>query len=216
MKGGSVCACTLGDTGVRRCDAHHRYWDGSTELVSVSRVLYDVLPAKSWDGVDDAVIDYAALRGSTVDRLLCELLETGAATVPLLEGTNPSNGMDLQSEIQGRMKAIIGWWEACSLTPLATQKMLSREGIAGTLDIQAVDNATARGVVIDLKCVSKLQPVYELQLGAYLWLLNGEALDAAILHSTSTAVRFRSYDPVQAITRWQAALEWWKIRQLLK
>jgi hypothetical protein len=80
------------------------------------------------------------------------------------------------------------------------------DGIAGTFDLGTDDK------VIDLKCVSQLQPNYPLQVGGYLCMdtQSFPIRDGAILHVGKDKVKLVAYDTKKIKRQWKAAIEWYR------
>ena len=196
-----TCCCgSIGASGMRMCEDHHRYWLGDKELASVSSVIRSVYPKKSWDGVDRAVIERARERGSRVDAYLSKYVTTGNVM------TEPGEWV----EVLERLDRVVAWWNRnVNGVPVSTQKILysERDGIAGTADFVIGD------MVMDLKNTAQIEKSYAIQVGAYAEYEN--ASRAGVLHVTAKSCAFVPYNAEDIRSLWNQARQWWQcIRKL--
>ena len=197
MMNACICSSIGAPQEIRFCREHHAYRFGDQELTSVSKVIRKVLPT-DYSMVGPAVLENARIRGERVDLHFMTYLSTGNVTIPPGE----------RSDVVERLGRLIDWWDKSGLTAIGTQMIVfsKLDGIAGMLDI-TVDTREGKTTVVDLKCVSALQPSYKLQLGAYL--NYGGADECAIIHVTKDKVRWVDYDAVKCRTSWNKCKDWY-------
>ena len=168
-------------------------------MASIGSVIKSVLPT-DYSMVRPEVLENARLRGVFVDRWFCEYIMSGDIDVP---AGSPQ-------EYDDYLSRVIDWWDKSGLKAVATQQLVYKDGIAGRLDIHA------SGMIADLKCVTKLQPSYGLQLGAYSDMTaEVDDHDLAILHVTKTDVTLVPYSIEDCRDNWWAAMNWWKVKSTL-
>jgi hypothetical protein len=224
MSAVQAAACACGSIGapetIRRCDEHWTYWLGDRRMESVSRVIKTLCPA-DYSKVDPIVLEVARLRGQFVDTYFSEWLqdphgvEHPGRVHRIIADQFPRDHEENAADTVCRIMALMDWWKASGLKATAVQKTVfsESEGIAGTFDLATEDT------IIDLKCVSKLQPNYSLQLGAYLQMESDDWLNkgAAILHVTKEKVRLVKYDPMRCLAQWRSAVNWYStLKELTK
>ncbi len=218
-----ICVCqTIGTPEtVRQCEYCFKYYFGDRRLTSVGRVIDALLPFDA-SGIDPDVLENAKARGSIVDTYLSEYIE-GSDLYPISElapmiqerFVNDKHATADEHAIKcvNRIEMLMDWWKASGLKAKPQHIFYSVEdGIAGKCDLVTED------MVIDLKCVAKLQPSYALQLGAYLCMDSQKfpLRDAAILHVTKEKVRLVKYDTKKIKAHWKAAVAWWQASKELK
>jgi hypothetical protein len=195
-----LCACQLVvSEEIRLCQICHRYWKGTQEFTSVSRVIRTLFPT-DYSMVDPEVLEHARIRGARVDAYFSEYLRSGTVTL----------NSDEWEEVQDYLGRLITWWDKQGFHATAIQEIVysETEGIAGSLDIRM------KGAILDVKCVSKLQPNYGLQLGAYAYYRNS-LTDLGIIHVTKKGVRLVNYDARKCVDQWYYAVKWYKTMQEL-
>lgn len=176
------CPCyTIEPYVLRFCEEHHRYWFNDTERYSVSSVLTwalgDSRAAAEAGGYLDA-FENANRRGVSIDRYFSEYLRAGALDIP----------DDESEDVKSRMDLLIPWWNDSGFEALETQKRVHDDTFAGTLDIYAKD-PKGHHWILDLKCVSRIKPSYDVQLQAY-WGLHEEGADRlGLIHVEKNNVR---------------------------
>ncbi len=130
----------------------HRYWRDEKELMSVSKVLRSVWPFKpDFSAADPAVIENARDRGVVVDRLFCDYQAGNLSEIP------PGTRTDAM-ELFWKLKK---WWDGRHKIA-QTQVILADDNIAGMCDILADEES-----IYDIKATHDIEPMYQLQLGAY-------------------------------------------------
>lgn len=208
-------ACVCGSIGadpsvVRFCDAdgHHKYWRGDQRLTSVSKVISAVWPVKKdFESAPPEVLAHARERGIRVDRYFSEWLRTGRVRIVAPEWR----------EVIAGVEAVIGWWQSEGIRDARPQVILAGEQEAGTADV------LAPLMVAELKCVSALEPTYDIQVGAYVDFLqrtNLQSIDEGfILHckidaKTLTAkVKAVPVDLQRAVWDWRCLRDVWRVAQ---
>ncbi len=179
---------------IRFCADHHRYFLGDKKLASVSRVIRECWPIKkSFEYADPAVLEHARERGIRVDRYFEQYLKTGSIRIP--------NGewMDVIELIQGLIK----WWDAKGLPTPKTQQIVHDHEIAGTVDLLWSDR------IIDLKCVSALDPTYKLQLGAYAEIAGVQSI--GVIHANAKGVKLVEFDFFKCALDWNTLRDMWSM-----
>lgn len=150
-------ACVCASIGapadiVRFCEECHRYWKGDKELKSVTKVLKTTWPFKpDFSRADPMVLENARDRGCVVDSLFTAYLRGHLKAIP--RGTRTD-----AVELFFRLKR---WWDERKHDSVQSQVILADDEIAGTCDVLADD------WIYDVKSTYDIEPMYELQLGAY-------------------------------------------------
>lgn len=146
----------------------HQYTVAGRTIPSVTQVLkrlYD------WDGIPDAVLEYARERGSMVHQA-CELYDT-----------NDLDHDDLDQQLVGYMRAWQSFRQATGFIPKHIEKPFYSErlGVCGTPDRTGVlSSLTGKpSAVIEIKATAEISPVAALQLAGYQLILrdNDEPCD---------------------------------------
>lgn len=191
-----MCVCaSIGEdpAKVRFCFDCHRYWRGDKQLVSVSKVLRTTWPFKpDFSQADPAVIENARDRGVAVDTLFTAYVRGNLSSIPAGTRTDAT-------ELFFRLKR---WWDAKKITDAQSQVILADDAIAGQCDLLA-DNW-----IYDLKCTYNIEPMYQLQLGAYAQLhyaQTGQAVKGiGIIHVTKryATPKLIKVDLAEALKDW--------------
>lgn len=201
----SACRCsTIGaEAKIQLCVEHHAYWLGDKRLASVTQVIKSTWPIKpSWDQVDPAVIEHARERGSRVDDYFTEYLNFGVVTIQAGEWT----------EVLDLLEKLILWWNGYDRSA-KSQVILHDDTIAGMCDL------VGDGFLYDLKTTYGLEPVYAIQVGAYMDLyqrMTGKDLrDIGIIHLTKRFQRPKliPLDPQQCLADWRTLRAMWEMVQ---
>ncbi len=204
----AVCACDncgVDSTIVRYCPDHHRYWRGATKLTSVSRIIRECWPIrKNFEDAPADVLEHARERGHRIDKYFSEYLRHGRGRMPAGEWI----------EVRVGVLALVDWWKSEGIGAAQAQVTVANASEAGTAD------AIAGHVVLELKCVSALEPTYDLQVGAYADLEGTGALrEGVLLHckidATAGRARVRAV-PValrQAVDDWRCLRDVWRIAE---
>ncbi len=190
------CACLFWDKGshVRLCSEHHRYFRGAAELASVSKVLKPYRP--DFSAIPPHVLENARIRGILVDRLFSDYIEGWLDELPVTR--------EDAAELFLRLK---NWWDG-KHTVARSQVILADEEIAGTCDVLADDE-----YIYDLKTISKIAPLYHIQLGAYAQLyyatFNRPVKKLAIIHISKDLRKPKiiPVDMAEALQKWQTVRE---------
>jgi hypothetical protein len=208
---------------VRLCPDHHRYWLSDRRLTAVGRVINALMPP-DFSGIPPAVLENARLKGVLIDIYFSEWLESQEGMFPLEEfrlkiepifsRDKYASAADHANDAMQRLDMLLEWWQKQGYQHKAVQSIVYSEadGIAGMFDIATEDK------IIDLKCVSSLQPAYSLQLGAYLSYdpQKFPLRDAAILHVTKERVKLVAYDAKKCKRQWQDCVGWYKTMMELR
>jgi hypothetical protein len=194
-----TCTCqTIGAPNeIRFCSDDHAYWLSDKRLTSVSAVIKAIFPT-DYSMVDPAVLENARIRGERVDKHFTTYVTTGNVTIEPGE----------RSDVVDRLSRLIDFWDKNGYNVTSAQKIVHDDTIAGTLDLEISDE-----YIMDLKCVSALQPAYKLQVGAYLSL--GGYDRAAIIHVMKGKVKLVPYDAEECRGIWKRGVEWYKTMKAL-
>lgn len=178
-----TCVCSLwekSDNSVRFCSPCHRYYRGSKELTSVSKLIRNTWPIKKEMG-PDWMVENARQRGVEVDRLFCAYASGALKRIPA--GTR-QDAVELFYKVRQ-------WFDSLDPESVSIQTILADSDTAGTCDI-IID-----GYIWDLKCTYSVDVTYPLQLGLYADNYEatfGEPVKGiGILHATE---RFKTVKPM--------------------
>ncbi len=206
------CTCGLeAKPEIWLCPICHAYRKGSQQFTSVTKVIKKLLPA-DYAAVDPTVLEIARLRGVFVDTYFSEWLIDPAAVMDLktvremVEPQFPRDGEKHSEDVVTRISRLLDWWNASKMKLKAVQGIVHSvtDGVAGTFDL-GIDAA-----ILDLKCVSQLQPNYALQLGAYLEYDTGLREQTGIIHVTKDKVKLVTYDAAKCRKQWRSAIAWFR------
>ncbi len=185
----------------------HRYTLEGKPLVSVSKVIYSLIK-KSFEGVDEAVLKNAAERGILVEKYATEWLQTGGVETPA----------DERLDVLDRLECFGRWRDAVEPTMIEAQRLVWSDDAAGMLDF--VLSIAGKRYIVDLKCTAQPEATWILQVGAYLKMHPDTSIDGgAVLHINPKYKQgyiWREYAKADAIAKWSAALEWYRILTQLK
>lgn len=197
----STCVCgSIGAASeIRFCSAgHHRYWFGDKQLTSVSSVIRSTWPLKpDFSAADPAVLDHARERGIRVDSYFQQYVSSGRIRVPAGEWT----------DVIELTRLLVNWWDrqTFSTATWITQKMVHDGDIAGAMDLYSPE----LNLVLDLKTVSRLEPVYGLQVAAYDGIGQLKA-DIGAIHLNKRGVHLVTYGK-QEREDWLALRRMWDV-----
>jgi len=187
---------------IRFCPEHHLYMVGDRKLTSVSTIIKSTWPIKpDFTNADPAVLEHARVRGIRVDSYFQQYL-AGECRLAANEWTDVAHRLDM----------LIEWWESQRIEgAIATQVMLHAGDIAGTPDL-----IVGNGSIYDLKCTSRLEPIYAMQVGGYADLYEqmiGEAPEElGLIHVTKRDVRFVPVDK-NDVNEWRQLRDMWRLVQ---
>ena len=195
-----TCECgTIGaQAEIRQC-SHFHYFYGDRRLASVGSVIRELVPT-DYSMVDPAVLENALNRGKFVDKYLGMYVRGETFTITDARPIEYDNYLD----------RVIDWWNRVNIGVIETQRLAYSldDGICGAMDFRVIDG------VMDMKCVSSLQPSYALQLGAY---AEYECVDKAfILHVTKNRIQLVPYDAAKCRQQWRNGLAWLRTLKELK
>lgn len=188
----------------------HRYSDESgRQYVSVSKIIQECYPEKTWGDAPIERVEYARNRGVAVEAYFNQYLLAGTVDVPA-------------GEMEDRLdylQRLVAWWEkndfadVTSKYKVEVQAILSDKvnGIAGSADLLL---HTTKRTLIDIKCVYELQKSYVLQCGAYTDMSASER--CGCLWVSKTAVQFVEYDAKDAVESWRDAKNWYLRKQKIE
>jgi hypothetical protein len=215
---GCLCESPARTREIRFCDLHHKYFMGTDRFDSVSSVIKTCMPPL-YDTVDPAVLENARVRGQLIDKYFSEYVmgEDLATLDEFQEIIEPFFRQDQYKKpdqhadnCRLRLEALLNWWERHHVTSrVVTQQIVfdEQKKVAGTLDLEMGE------AIYDIKVVSKLQPTYKLQLGAYASMRG--ASEVGIIHVGSDKVGLVRY-PVDACVRdWESCFSWFDTRRRL-
>lgn len=197
------CTCCLIQGDIRFCRTEHTYTHIPTrrKLDSVSKVIKQVYAKKSWDGVDESIIENARERGSLVDDYVATYMRTGVVEMP--EGER-QDVVDRVVIAQGLIEEHYPDRVNCEPQKIVYDLNI---GIAGCADLPIDDS------VIDLKCTYSPEVDWAFQIGAYADM--GNFANCAILHVSpkfykdSVGGRLLRYDVEQCKGWWREAVAWY-------
>ena len=211
-----VCVCRLDvRQQIWRCP-HFRYWKVQRRFTSVSNIIHTVLPT-DYSAVDAAVLENARVRGQFIDIYFSEWLTSPDVMLSPLEfrelitpdftRDTYKNAVEHAEDTRVRLERLLAWWGSSQLKATHVQHIVhsDADGVAGTFDFGTEEK------IIDLKCVSQLQPSYALQLGAYLAMDEQKfpLRDPAVLHVTKDKIKLIPYDGKKCKRQWQSAAAWY-------
>jgi hypothetical protein len=222
-KDGCLCESPARTREIRFCDLHHRYFFGQEKFDSVSSVIRTMMPS-AYDTVDPAVLENARVRGQLIDKYFSEYVmdvEDLATLDEFQEMIEPFFRQDQYKKpnqhadnCRLRLEALLNWWERRGNALSTGRAVVAQEivydeqkRVAGTLDIGAGD------AVYDIKVVSKLQPTYKLQLGAYASMRG--ASEVGIIHVAADKVGLVRYPVDTCILDWLSCWNWFDTRRRL-
>lgn len=208
----TTCSCeSIGRSDLRMCPDHHRYWRGDKELTSVSKIIRSCWPVKkNFEDVPPEILEHARERGVRIDAYFTKYVDTGRVRIAAGEWR----------EVVVGLQAVIDWYDARvhSLREVGfiaeTQVMLADDTVAGTTDLLF----HPLGQIYDLKCVSALDPTYDIQIGAYADMHGGISegyliqckIDAKNLQARVTCM---PVDIKQAVCDWRHMKQVWLAAQ---
>lgn len=200
-------------------DERHQYFDldNGEQLASVSQVIRLLKIRKSFHGVDQAILNFAAERGKAVESILYALIQGQQASIDVPQWEQ--NGTTLSESVQQRVPGIQRWIQE-GASYVADQQMVCDldSGVAGTLDLIA-DVKGYSGTyryIIDVKATAKKELDWSIQLGAYASMYMREFpstdLRCAILHINPKFKQgyiFREYDLDDCCNKWNVVCAAW-------
>lgn len=205
----ATCTCGSLLPDLLLCSDHHRYWQSGQELTSVSKVIRQVWPIeKDFSRADPDILEHARTRGVLVDALFSQYINRERLRIPL--GTP----VDVIEEGKRGFNAVCDWWENGLRAKAIAQVVFSKEGIAGTADVCEGDDA-----IWDLKCVSKPDVSYALQLGGYVYLSGRAIRTCGLIHCKFTeggavaTVKPIMYNAAECVDDWLSMLAFWRMVQ---
>lgn len=200
---------------IRLCSKCHRYWKDRQEFISVTKVIKTLLPA-DYSGIDETVLEIARLRGIFVDSYFSEWLRDPASVVDLptvesmVASEFPREHEKHAKDTVNRIDMLLDWWIGQNYKATAVQKIVHsvKQRVAGQLDVATEE------MILDVKCVSKLQPNYQLQLGAYYDYDEQvfPAREVGIIHVQKDRVKLVPFKAKICREQWRACLEWYQVR----
>lgn len=185
------------------CLDHHRYFRAGIELASVTKIVGSILPT-DWDRIRPEVLENARHRGQVVDALLSAYVIGELDEIPA--GT--------RTDAEALFYKAQNWFDKQNFRDVQSQILLSGPDHAGTLDLRF------DGMVVDLKCTSKVEETARLQVAAYADLATPwrpAQHPAAILHVTERYAEARLVPLVaQDYEDWRTALAAFRMVQRRK
>jgi len=205
----STCSCgSIGASGIRLCEDHHRYWLGDKELASVTKVLKSTWPLKpDFSAADPHTLEHARERGVRVDKYVSEYLRSGRLRVPAGEW----------EEVVQLVQSFCLWWKQDA--PVKVQQILHDDEIAGTCDVLSPQVNVA---IWDVKCTYDIEATYPIQLGGYADLyekMHGvlpAILGVIQIHKRFPHPQVRHYDTMECVRDWRILRETWRMVQRRK
>lgn len=196
-----TCADAKVDGSVYYCPACHLYQRNGSKLDSVTSIIRACWPIKkNFEDANQDVLEHARERGVRIDRYFTEYLRTGETRIQVGEW----------QEVKVGLLAVIDWWRTEVRDDAQAQVILADDSVAGTADI------VYKGTVVDLKCVSALDPSYEVQVGGYAQ-LKGDIEQGLLLHckidarAMTAKVKPVEVNLKQAVEDWRLIRSVWEI-----
>src|SRR5215475_3399107 len=231
-----VCLCALDvRPDIWRCSRCRQYRKGKVEYTSVSKVIKANFPA-DFSAVHPVVLECARLRGTFVDMYFTEWLSDAENVLSLKDvqkmiadqfpyrfTRKNSNGEDepyvipkgkgekvVAEAVVDYTDRLINWWLRKNWKATGIHQIRSDETyrIAGETDVET------EAFILDVKCVSELQPNYALQVGAYLT-MDGKDRKGGIIHVTKDKIETVFFDSKKIQQQWQACASWYRTREEL-
>lgn len=192
-----------GDVQFNRATHEYLHLPTKKKLVSVSSIIKTVYAKKSWDGVDEAVIENARERGMKVDDYLATYITTGRVEIH----------EDERDDVKERVGIAVDLLEKHYGQRRKTESQVivydPDLGIAGCADI-VIDGEE----VVDLKSTYSPEVDWMLQIGGYAWL--GKYFRTSILHVSPRFYKKEGvggkrlkYNATSAMFWWNDATAWW-------
>lgn len=190
-----------GDIQFNRVTHEYLHLPTKKKLTSVTTVVKAVYNKKSWDGVDESVVENARERGIKVDDYIAEYMTTGVVTMPEGERQDVVDRVIIAHKL---IEENYGNRISCEPQKIVYNLDL---GIAGMCDLP-IDNE-----VVDLKVTYSPEVDWAFQIGAYAEM--GDYASCAILHISprfykdTVGGRLLRYDVEQCKGWWREAVAWW-------
>lgn len=153
-------------------EAPHIYRLDGKQIPSVSQIMEPLSKAK-YGGIDDAVLNKAANRGTAVHTAIEIFIKTDGF-------------VDIQPEFAGYMEAFEAWWKDFEPEPLASEYRMYHKlmGYAGTADLLC--RIGGKLTLVDYKTSAAVsEKLHGVQLEAYAQALSSHGIeveDKLILH----------------------------------
>lgn len=203
----ATCTCGSLSPEVVLCPNHHRYFRQGKELASVSKVIRSTWPIPpDFSKADPERVEHAKFRGILIDALFTQYLNGESLRIP--RGTRE----DVIDEGKLGFAEVRRWWESEKRGKVRTQVILADDDIAGTCDVIEDER-----LIWDLKCVSRPESTYRLQLGAYIALFGNGFSGTRLIHcafsegGTVATVKPIIYDAVQCLVDWTTLRDMWRL-----
>ena len=197
-----LCQCWHVTEETVLCRKHHRYFRAGVELASVTKIVGSIL-LTNWDAIPVGVLENARHRGEVTDALFSAYVIGELDEIPA--GT--------RTDAEALFYKAQNWFDKQNFRDVQSQILLSGKDHAGTLDLRF------DGMVVDLKCTSKVEETAKLQVAAYAD-LEGHGVTrvpAVILHVTERYAEARLVPLVEQDREdWRTALSAWRMVQRRK
>jgi hypothetical protein len=185
------------------------YTDGETRLVRVSRIIDDLLP-RDLSHIPPDLLAAAAQRGIEVERHTLALLRDGR--LEIRDG-------EVDADVVERLRGVAAWIGEKRPALVDHSAMVRGLDYAGTadfiIDMACPETGMPQRWVVDMKCTSQADALrWTLQVGAYATAHSEEGLACAVLHVNPKFAKgymWREYPT--AVSDWNAALAWWRVKQ---
>ena len=182
---------------------------------SVSGVLRWVGLKNSWEILEDPAdaerrdraVEFARERGIAVENALYSLLRGEEPYIEVKPWRSDYNGGEsLRESVERFLPGAYNWLDT-NPDYIEDQVIVAdpEAGIAGTLDLRTSTS------VVDVKCTSKEEADWKLQVGAYRYMM-GRYVGTAVLHinpKTKKGYMWREYDTKQCLALWEVVREAW-------
>lgn len=177
------------------------YWLGTTRLYSASRVIRDLGLKPDYGGADPTVIHRAACRGKLTESYCYPLIRGVPVTV------RSRHCGSLQPDVSARVRACFRWMERYQPRFADAQGIVfsAEHRIAWQRDLRVWIDGTLW--LVDIKCTSKAEKDWPLQLGCGLSYDEDGCNNAAILHLNPKLNK----DGFRWINKWSGTQlkSWW-------
>lgn len=188
-------------------DSQYRTWLNGQRLYSLSKVLRDLDLKPSFGDTDLAVLLNAANRGKLTEQYCYQLMRGESVTV------RAKHTGSLQNDVSERVQAFYRWKQAYTPEYVDSQTFCwsKTDRIAWMRDLRVrIDGELW---LIDIKCTSKPEKDWLLQIGCGLSYDTDGATRGAILQLKPTmnkqGYKLREYDAQQVKAYWRRTVERW-------
>lgn len=190
-----------------RRDSNYATWLGNQRLYSLSRVLRDLGLKPDFGDTPFHVIHNAACRGKLTEEFCYRLLQGKSVTV------RARHTGSLQKDVSVRVEAFYRWAQEEKPTFVDCQSFVwsEEDRIAWQRDLRVI--VRDRLTLVDIKCTSKPEKDWPLQIGCGLAYDEDGANHGGILHLNpklnKKGYKFREYNGEQVKSWWRRIVKRW-------